>query len=124
MAFLRIIVPISWFYWVGGTTLGYAIGGVAGVFSGGLMSGLPLIALQIVILQRLKKNVNIWVISSLATSLLLGIVFFWVIFLSVTASDYANPFSTQVFTLTGIIYGLGTAIAFGSLYRKPRVFLG
>jgi hypothetical protein len=118
--FLRIIFSIRWFYWVGATTLGFALGGVAGIFSGGLMSGLPVIAMQIFAFREVKKNINIWVISNLVTSLILGVVFFCVIFLSITASDYANPFSLRVFIFTGFIYGLGTAIAFGSLCKQSQ----
>jgi predicted branched-subunit amino acid permease len=111
------------FYWIAATVVGVLLGVIVGILTKGMLTVLPIIVLQIAMLQKYQKNLMVWMTSNLITSLMIGFLLAFVMVFYVAAADF-YPFSLSVLMLTGIIYGLGTAIAFGGLYRKPRVFLG
>jgi hypothetical protein len=116
--FLRVINKIDGFHWILLTTISFALSGLLGTFAAGLLSGLPMIALQPLALKKLGKNLDVWITVTLGTHTLLGISLSVIVLLSAVAIE--NPFSPQILTLTGFIYALGTTIAFSSLYKQSQ----
>jgi hypothetical protein len=104
--------------WLLFNILGFAIGGVLGVFSAGFMTALMVTLAQFLVLQPYLKGNKSWFPIMLFTTIICGSVFTFVFMLSALASASIGRIPIAAIGFVGLLYALGTTCAASQLSIK------